>query len=336
VAELILQGKTVAQAFAETDYYERVTAATLDGITVSAGIATEGTAYGIAVKEYREWYLNTNHLGGALSANVRSSAARELLTDELRRGLSIENSVNALADSFTGKSSVPLPKALRRVVGDARSSTTITSKMRKDIEDARKYIQGLDGPARGNVQLKNAYTRLVNSAESGKFREIYVKQASQRKLRYVNERIARTEMANSYELSRRRAYDEDPNITAYRVVLSDEHPIVDECDYVADADLYGAGAGVYPLSSGVSVPIHVNCLCTTEPVREDHKNMRYSDERSQDYIKGLSEKDRTRVIGKDTTLNDSKSALAKKGVDVTSNNRVMMPKSLLVTKEGRK
>ena len=41
---------------------------------------------------------------------------------------------------------------------------------------------------------------------------------------------------------------DDPDVVAFRWRMSSSHPIVDICDVYANADLYGLGRGVYPVS----------------------------------------------------------------------------------------
>lgn len=337
VAEELLAGVTPAVALKNAGYYEAVTNEVLNSVTVAGAFGTRGTAYGIATEQWREWYLNSSHLGGALSGNVRSSSALSSIQGVVRKGLKIENSVNALADTIQRSkdtlTDTKLPKALNRLVNEARTAKAITPQLKKEIAQAERYVQSLSGgPARGSKQLKTAYAQLVNSAKSGKLKEEYVTKATNRQLRYVNERIARTEMANAYELTRRRAYDEDPAVTHFEWELSPEHPLYDICDYYADADLYGKGAGVYPIDSGVTCPAHVQCLCTTFPVLHEETKGRYSTERSQEYIKGLPEKDRKRLIGAKTPTSQGTKEINKKHADPRNNTRAMMPKSLL--KEG--
>ena len=330
IADLINEGLTPSEAIEKTGYYTAVTNEVLRATTVAASLATDPTSFVLDAEAHAQWYRNTNHLGGALSHNVRTSKAAGAISSELKKGLEIKNSVNALADSIKTETTATLPKELRRLVASAKRSSVLDADTKRQIEQARRYVESLSGgPARWSKQLKTAYTRLVNSVESGKFDEKYVELATQRKLRYINERIARTEIANSYELSKRRAYEEDEGITGYRVVLSDEHPVTDQCDYCADADLYNQGAGVYPLDSGVSIPIHPQCLCTTEPVRFELKNARYSAARSNEYLSSLSQSDRARVIGAKTPLNKSYNALKGRGVDPKRNTRAMMPRELL-------
>ena len=333
VADEILAGASPSKALKNAGYYDQVEQEILNSATVAVEFSTRGTAFQVAREAWRDWYLNTNHQGGALSTNIRTTEASNAIQGVLRKGLAVENSVNQLADTIARSANtatdVKLPKVLRQLIADSRTGTP--KEIQQQIRKAEKYVKSLQGVARGSKQMQTAYKELVDSAKKGAIKDSIVNEAINKKLRVVNERIARTEMANAYELGRRRAYFEDPNITGFQWELSPSHPIFDECDYLAEADLYGMGAGVYPLDSGVTAPAHPNCLCTTYPVRDEGKG-RYSEERSKEYIKSLNEKDRKRLLGKDTTLANSQKSLENKGITPKQPVRAMMPKELLQEK----
>jgi hypothetical protein len=52
-----------------------------------------------------------------------------------------------------------------------------------------------------------------------------------------------------------------PGIRGLRFRLSGSHPGQDSCNPLAEQDLYGLGAGVYPIDQFPGVPVHPNCLC---------------------------------------------------------------------------
>ena len=73
-------------------------------------------------------------------------------------------------------------------------------------------------------------------------------------------RLARTEINNAYWESARRASIESPVVKGIRWELSARHPKYDVCDLLANENLFGLGAGVYPAEYLPAKP-HPNCLC---------------------------------------------------------------------------
>lgn len=81
-------------------------------------------------------------------------------------------------------------------------------------------------------------------------------------------RLARTEItrvSGQATIDRARVV---PGVQGIRWRLSASHPGDDSCNPHAEEDLYGLGAGVYPLDNVPPYPSHPNCMCTLVPSHE--------------------------------------------------------------------
>lgn len=87
-------------------------------------------------------------------------------------------------------------------------------------------------------------------------------------LSYEALRMARTEVSIAHMEGLYSAGRTMPSYKGVMWCLSAAHPIADECDDLADADLYGMGSGVYPEGEEPVIP-HPNCLCYVVPVMEE-------------------------------------------------------------------
>jgi len=75
-------------------------------------------------------------------------------------------------------------------------------------------------------------------------------------------RLARSEINNAYHESRRLSAIASPVVAAMEWKLSNRHPGWDICNMLAQQNLYGLGAGVYPSEQLPPKP-HPNCICYT-------------------------------------------------------------------------
>lgn len=82
---------------------------------------------------------------------------------------------------------------------------------------------------------------------------------------YNANRLARTELNNSYRTVSTQTYDASPYVDAVEWIVSGSHTDEDECDDLANADDYGLGEGVYPTDAVPDGP-HPNCFCYEVPI----------------------------------------------------------------------
>lgn len=79
---------------------------------------------------------------------------------------------------------------------------------------------------------------------------------------YAANRLARTEINNSYHAVNSELYAESPWVTGVQWHLSGSHPRPDDCDDYADMDHDGIGEGIFLPRNTPEKP-HPNCLCYT-------------------------------------------------------------------------
>ncbi|MBP2629878.1 MAG: hypothetical protein H6Q70_506 [Firmicutes bacterium] len=133
--------------------------------------------------------------------------------------------------------------------------------------------------------------------------------AIQEKSRYIADRIARTELAAAYGDAFFAKNENDPDVIAYRWMLSDRHPKFDICDFNANANLYGLGKGIYPKDKFPHYPAHPHCMCPFSTVIEGTLDMDFDKENAmldnakfdevagQSYINSLSKIDQQNLLG---------------------------------------
>lgn len=78
-------------------------------------------------------------------------------------------------------------------------------------------------------------------------------------------RVLRTEINRAHGETYKETLRHDPNFYGLKFMLSPRHPKVDICDEHAEADLYGLGAGVYPIDA-CPWPAHPNTFSYIEGV----------------------------------------------------------------------
>lgn len=182
----------------------------------------------------------------------------------------------------------------------------------RELRRSQRYVDRLAANNAPTGQLKAAYQRFINATD--KFSANAMKRAlnvaCQEKARYVAERIARTEISRAWGEAYLKAGREDDDVIAFQWKLGSRHPAVDICDFHANANLYGLGKGIYPKRVYPSRPAHPHCGCNIKYIYagqldadEAAENFRiasaaFNPAGANPYIRGLSERDRIAMFGK--------------------------------------
>jgi hypothetical protein len=87
---------------------------------------------------------------------------------------------------------------------------------------------------------------------------------------YAANRLARTEIANAFQLSTIRYTRENPWVLGYKWNLSGSHSRADICNQYAEEDHVGMGKGVFKKNSVPSLP-HPHCFCYITVVQMDNE-----------------------------------------------------------------
>ena len=337
ILENLASGDSVAVAvnkgFKSASYEAQLSDVTV-GNTISASGAGLGEQLVLNSKLAPDYFLFTNFANGVnLSGTIHSGEAQAAVKETLNNYIKFKGNAQELTRKLTNINRFPntdIPRELTKLIqlrkgfGDATESKAFKTQVKKAYAsiyklDARQVTQTRD--------LKKAYTKLITATQYGNAQQVEtaINYAFNKKINYINSRIARTEFARSYEMSFQRQMEEDEAITGFEWVLSSAHPKVDICDCYAQADMYDMGAGIYPKGAGANIPAHSNCLCSKIPYYESAKNARYSQARVSDYLGNLSERDRKNVIGaKDSQYKKNyETGLKKQGFQITARPKMI-------------
>lgn len=337
--------KEVKEIFNNNNYRELVKDATLKG-------SISGTQIGLgqylaisSVESLSDYYLHTTYKGSTLSQALRENAAEaeRVIANIVKKQLEAKTNWQILAKEITKKTNTVGDVA--KVVGDLEKqgldyikgnlSLAEQKAFKSKIKKAQNYVDNLSPGNAPTKQLKKAYQNVISSVqnkESVVFSSA-IDKAFKKKIDYNNERVSRTELSRAYSLSFQRQIEEDPDVIGYRFLLSPAHPIPDQCDLCANVN-NGGGKGVYKKGDRPSVPVHPHCLCMLEPYVDRGQSLpkAYTQKAASEYLDGLDEKTRGKIIGVNNSKYKSRysEGLEKKGVHPNSfPKRNMLPKSLI-------
>ena len=346
IMENLAEGDTVAVAvnkgFKSASYETELSDLTV-GNTINASGVGLGEQLALNMNLAPDYFLFTAFSNGVtLSDTIHSGEAQAAVKKVLNDYFKFKGNAQELSKKLRNINRYPntdIPKSLSELVRLARGlgDTKNARVYQRQLNKAYKTVSKLD--ARGVVQtadLKKAYTGLIRAVESGDLLKVdkALDYAFGKKVNYINDRVARTEFAQAYEMSFQRQMQEG-GYKYEQFTLSSSHPKVDQCDFCADADLYGLGAGVAPVGKGFSIPVHPQCLCTKVPLYEPEKDGsgRYSQKRANEYLDGLSERDRKNIVGAKYSDNGNYTrGLEKKGIKPNPKTR-MISKTVLTKAE---
>ena len=267
------------KALKKVDYKKRMTRAISDTVTGSY-IIGKGTKK-VDVASFRKWFLNNHWTGEKLSISQRIAKDKSipLIKAEIKRQLEANNAMRTMAKGLTDKNLVKadvakiietLPVLAKRV---ANGDMKVYSAYKKQIDIAKKQVDRLARNGARTEALKKAYSNVIRASEKLNKKQINkaIDRAIRNKARYNAERIVRTESAKAYGIGTVERVQDDPEATGIEWTLSSGHPKPDICDVNAEADIYGMGAGVYPVGKMPAFPAHPNCLCILDEYYGDKK-----------------------------------------------------------------
>lgn len=236
-------------------------------------------------------YLDKQFEGGKLSTRLRDSAkeAERIVNQAMKDALTTKSNWQAVAKELTkaGVSKGDIPKSFNRLSTEIlKNSGMPKGEYNKLLRDAQRRLAGL----KEGSSLRPAYERVIRAVEKGNPIAVQkaIENAVSRKAIYNNERIARTETARAWNESFMRSIIDDKDITAVRYSLSMGHPLVDYCDFYAESDGWGLGAGIYPKHASPQIPTHCNCLCVLQAINmADLKGAKFSQKDAQLKLEAL-------------------------------------------------
>lgn len=241
-----------------------------------------------------QYYLHTEYKGSTLSKRLYrdSIKAQRIVESTIKKHIQNKTTWLRLTKDIKKKKILneDLPQYIKDVensfkAGDVKGLKTSLRKAERNI----KRFLDKDGITSSN--LKRAYSDVVKAAVAGDTARLErkIREAVDKKAINNSQRLARSELSRAYMDAELRRIQDDSDMIGYRSVLSPNHPRPDICDFMAQADQYGMGAGVFPKSNGSPVPHHANCICMIQGViRQDgDRTGRHSHERVKSWLNGL-------------------------------------------------
>jgi len=266
----------------------------LDGMVKSAQ-AGHGVSYFIpSIENFNEYYLTSTYNGSTLSNRIYrdSQRAQRALEKTVKQHIKDKTNWQRLTKDIK-KNVIPkgdVPQYIKDVE-EAFKKADVTG-LKKAIRKANRRIEMFtdkDGITKSN--LRRAYADVVKAAEKGDAALLKKKMSTAVEKKAINnsQRLARSELSRAYMDAELRRIQDDVDMIGWRSILSPQHPRPDICDFMAQADQYGMGAGVFPKSMGSPLPHHPGCICMVAGVlRQDgDRSGRHSKTRVKEYLTGL-------------------------------------------------
>lgn len=298
----------VRSAFAESGlaakYSELVAGAMIEAMIIGYGKALPATAV------MEPTALLTKKFGAKVPLSKRiwtsgkdaESAVMSILSDNLKAKSNWVATSLRIQDAELSSGNISakieeLVSAAKRTGAPAAS----LAEYKRSLRSAQQYVQGLAADGAPTGYLRKAYQDVIDAtiSKSAGVVERRVAQAVQEKVRYEAERLVRTETARAYGVSVYNAALSDEDVVGVRSIISSRHPAEDICDFYADTDLYGLGAGVFPKNEAPPYPYHPNCLCSLQPVYKGEASEAMNDKEAEQWIDKLDEDTRKSLLGKE-------------------------------------
>jgi hypothetical protein len=236
------------------------------GVGVSTGLSTTSLTFNASFLDRTYKSQFTTFSGRTTDGTAQ---IQKTITDTIKTALrdtvnlkKVAQDINNL--NFTkadlpksAKELIKLHNTLGRNIGDAQISKEFEKQANKLLARAAS-LKNTDTSA-----LAQAYRNLANLTDASTEKTIdrAIKYASFHKAKVNAERIARTEFASAQAQSFFAIEQQNDLVSAWRWRKSSSHVEPDICDFNSGADLYGLGAGVYPIDKGPTLPAHPNCMC---------------------------------------------------------------------------
>lgn len=298
-------GVAVNLAMKSADVDARVMAGILDGVQSASGA-------GLHIESFKDFWLSHEFSGAGsdLSGQLHklSGDMRKVMVHEIRSQVKASKTwvQTAKAIDDLDLTSGDVAKVIDDLVrlakksygGDAES----VSEYRKQVKKAQRHVNSLAKDGAPTQRLKKAYQAVIAATEKGSAVAVdkALNNAVVSKARYNADRVARTEIAKAYEQKVLHSIAEDEDAIAYRWELSSRHKIYDICDFHSGADMFGLGAGTYPIGKGPRYPAHPHCSCVLSPayrVSGDPSNKKHNPKAGQEYLAEHPKK-RRQMLGK--------------------------------------
>ena len=254
----------------QTKLYDYMTDAIITAMGVEAGVK-------VSVENATKFYLDKvwDKTGLTLSAQIHklTNDTRVEIQTTIKRQIRKNKAWTAHSKAVDDLelTSGDISKRIKELNIEARilfQNKADTKKYQAVLKSAERDVLKLSANGAPTTRLKKSYQRVIKATQKGNIKALdnAMISAIKSKARYNTDRIARTEIARAYGESFNVRMHADDDIVGYQSVLSGRHSITDICDFYAEADLYGMGAGVFPKTEGAPYPYHPQCMCLLVPV----------------------------------------------------------------------
>jgi hypothetical protein len=257
----------------------------------------------------QKWFLDKIHTVGI---NMFSKAVNDLSRfDEMKyllhTGMRLKESVqlSAVRLAHSGIVNGDIAEDIQKVVAGVKKLSVLaedpklSKKFNSDLRRVQSRIATLERPS--TSKLKRAYQDIIelSSNATNEAIEKVVERAVLQKARSNAERIAATEIARAYgdAVFTDAAHNDD--VIGVRSILSSAHGRYDICDFYADSDLYGMGAGVFPKDHAPPFPYHPYCTCILDNVYTGEANPgKFNPNKADSFIHALPANKKQELLGK--------------------------------------
>jgi len=281
-----------------------------------------GQNYAIAsIEGVNEYYANAPYYESTLSTRLYNNSveAQRVVNVTVKQHIKAKTTWQRLAKAVNKPQiradELPnyltdLDKALKEYGADSKELKQAIKKANKSIAK----FTNKSGITRSN--LRSSYRGAVVAAEKGDSALLTAKLTKSLQQKAINnsEMLAKSEISRAYFEAEQRKLVNDVDVIGWRSVLSLGHPEYDVCDFHAEVDAYGMGAGVSPVGYGNPIGYHSRCICQVEAVFKDDglKKGTFSEDKTEDYFKSLQN-------GSPQDQKKLTSMLGKKGSEDVSN-----------------
>lgn len=300
-------GEAVDRAFSEHRVPKRVRDLIMDRVVLAAALG-----YGVDEptnpKQIRRTFLNRSWAPFAgpkmkLSERLHRMEFKRLIIQDIRQSMKNQSNFTTLANSLVDKdfTTGQLPKHLNRLINVSRGTFPDAPEVVRALKKSKREIERLSRNGAPTKELKAAYSEVVRKIEKGAAERLgkSVEIAILEKARANAARVARTEIASAHGLAFDFRSNSDPDVLAIKYSLSTRHADFDICNFHTSANLYKMGPGIYPVDKHPRYPFHPHCMCVPSQVfrGEVEEKRQMSVEAGNDWIDGLSDEQRKRLLG---------------------------------------
>lgn len=220
------------------------------------------------------WNEDNLNLGSTIHKNINKTKKNISLILKENLGASVNWQKSAQKIYKIKELKAELPKYIDDLIKQSKKvlqNPTLINDYKKQIKLVQKQIDKLSNLGYKNPRLQKSYQNIINQIKKKSVEGLNaaIERAIKSKTHYYAQRIARTEIANSYGNAVLYNAKKNKMIVGVKSVLSSRHPKLDICDIHHSVNQYGMGKGVFPIIKLPPYPYHVHCMCNLIPVTKN-------------------------------------------------------------------